>query len=242
MPEPSHVCFPPQVALSMGEPGPPRPWALGLLLLLLPQTWGAGERRRGTGCGLQGAGHGAQGTRPGQEATPSFPSPAPRWWLLCAVLSRTVSGSHQSLLGVPVSLSPLYVPVPSQGPCPSLSSQFPFLAEVQSLRLCVPHLADRVHPHVFPSREPPVPPVPPHGSLIARHGVTCLLGVRLAGAAAVPELQQPAQGGRALWGLGLGNPGVLVLGNGDHRPEEQGEPLSGGSQSPGGKRWGGSWG
>ncbi|XP_063109172.1 IgG receptor FcRn large subunit p51 isoform X4 [Cavia porcellus] len=25
----------------MGEPGPPRPWALGLLLLLLPQTWGA---------------------------------------------------------------------------------------------------------------------------------------------------------------------------------------------------------
>ncbi|XP_005001820.1 IgG receptor FcRn large subunit p51 isoform X1 [Cavia porcellus] len=27
----------------MGEPGPPRPWALGLLLLLLPQTWGAAE-------------------------------------------------------------------------------------------------------------------------------------------------------------------------------------------------------
>lgn len=172
----------------------PQPWGLcvlPLLLLLPPQTPRAGEGRPAG----QRAGRGRPLGKEHTKHNPYFPRaalpPSPR---VHALLSRSpplgVSGKH---------LFPcLQVPVPLSLRLPPLPGSVPFFLGWSPLPEYPVPLAPSLGPLcplLLPSplclsgRQQPLPPVPPHLRVVPGPGDPRLLGVRLAGSTAVPELQ-----------------------------------------------------
>lgn len=162
----------------------PQPWGLcllPLLLLLPPQTLRAGE---GRSAGRR-AGWGRPWEKSGRSKNPNFPRASTSSFAAFLRFVITFSSFARCAWEAPVPLS--LRPPPLSGSVPS------FWGGVRSpsvLSLLFPASVLSVpSPLCLSGRQLPLPPVPLNLRVVPAPGDPRLLGVRLAGSTAVPELQ-----------------------------------------------------